>query len=183
MSFAQIDEGAFEEAAKSAHQVWTDQSTRGGELEKGLEFLVEIAGALQDGGAPEDLWMPLVESALDSVGERRDIIWARLRLLLPVKMKRLSRGRINAGRWLGADSKAIRIVREHGTARDYARTLWVYDWQTDGMTLRKYQISAEEKFYKQEYCGCAYSLRDSNLWRKKEGIPPVQIGGETAGIV
>jgi tetratricopeptide (TPR) repeat protein len=134
LSFAQIDEGAFEEAAKSAHQVWTDQSTRGGELEKGLEFLVEIAGALQDGGAPEDLWMPLVETALDSIGERRDIIWARLRLLLPVKMKRLSRGRINAGRWLGADSEAIRIVREHGTARDYARTLWVYDWQTRSET-------------------------------------------------
>ena len=36
--------------------------------------------------------------------------------------------------------------------------------------------------YKQEYCGCAYSLRDSNIWRKQQGIPPVKIGGEEAGL-
>mmetsp|Transcript_18265 Transcript_18265/g.22389 ORF Transcript_18265/g.22389 Transcript_18265/m.22389 type:complete len:117 (+) Transcript_18265:213-563(+) len=50
------------------------------------------------------------------------------------------------------------------------------------MTLRKYQISANNKFYKQEYCGCAYSLRDSNIWRKNNGIPPVMIGGDSAGL-
>jgi len=58
----------------------------------------------------------------------------------------------------------------------------VYNWQTDEMTLRKYKISAQERFYKQEYCGCSYSLRDSNLWRKTQGIAPVKIGGETAGL-
>lgn len=57
-----------------------------------------------------------------------------------------------------------------------------YNWQTDEMTLRKYEISARERFYKQEYCGCTYSLRDSNLWRKTQGIPPVKIGGEVAGL-
>jgi hypothetical protein len=59
---------------------------------------------------------------------------------------------------------------------------WEYNWQTDAMTKRKYEVSAEERFYKQEYCGCSYSLRDSNLWRKSQGIPPVRIGGETAGL-
>ena len=59
---------------------------------------------------------------------------------------------------------------------------WKYNWQTDEMTSRKYQISVGEKFYKQEYCGCSYSLRDSNLWRAKQGIPLVKIGGEIAGI-
>jgi len=59
---------------------------------------------------------------------------------------------------------------------------WKYDWQTDAMTERKYRINAEQRFYKQEYCGCSYSLRDSNIWRKQNGIPPVQIGGETAGL-
>jgi len=44
------------------------------------------------------------------------------------------------------------------------------------------QISANEKFYKQEYCGCSYSLRDSNEWRKANSIPKIQIGGETAGL-
>ncbi|CAK4609198.1 unnamed protein product [Aphanomyces euteiches] len=59
---------------------------------------------------------------------------------------------------------------------------WVYNWKTDGMTRRKYQISVDEKFYKQEYCGCSYSLRDSNIWRAQQGIPKVKIGGEVAGL-
>lgn len=59
---------------------------------------------------------------------------------------------------------------------------WQYEWQSDEMTLRKYQISAKQKFYKQEYCGCSYSLRDSNEWRKANGIPKIQIGGEEAGL-
>mmetsp|Transcript_3163 Transcript_3163/g.5884 ORF Transcript_3163/g.5884 Transcript_3163/m.5884 type:complete len:118 (+) Transcript_3163:769-1122(+) len=50
------------------------------------------------------------------------------------------------------------------------------------MTLRKYEIAAKERFYKQEYCGCSYSLRDSNEWRKANGIPKIQIGGDTAGL-
>ncbi|OQR97412.1 hypothetical protein THRCLA_06977 [Thraustotheca clavata] len=59
---------------------------------------------------------------------------------------------------------------------------WVYNWRTDAMTRRKYQVSVDEKFYKQEYCGCSYSLRDSNIWRAQQGIPKVKIGGDTAGL-
>lgn len=59
---------------------------------------------------------------------------------------------------------------------------WKYNWQTNEMTSRKYQINVSEKFYKQEYCGCSYSLRDSNIWRVQQGIPMVKIGGEVAGI-
>ena len=33
---------------------------------------------------------------------------------------------------------------------------WIYSWQTDRMTRRKYEVSVEERFYKQEYVnmGC-----------------------------
>jgi len=58
----------------------------------------------------------------------------------------------------------------------------VYDWQTEAMTRRKYEINAQMRFYKQEYCGCSYSLRDNNLYRKMHGQPPVRIGGEEAGV-
>jgi hypothetical protein len=61
-------------------------------------------------------------------------------------------------------------------------SFWVYNWQSDEMTRRKYEVSVEEKFYKQEYCGCSYSLRDSNIWRAQQGIDPIRIGGETAGL-
>eukprot|EP00873_Tetraselmis_striata_P025901 jgi/Tetstr1/446165/TSEL_003566.t1 len=53
---------------------------------------------------------------------------------------------------------------------------WVYNWQTQQMTDLKYRINAQEEFYKQEYCGCAFSLRDSNQWRKEQGMKPIQIG-------
>mmetsp|Transcript_24929 Transcript_24929/g.59201 ORF Transcript_24929/g.59201 Transcript_24929/m.59201 type:complete len:318 (+) Transcript_24929:40-993(+) len=59
---------------------------------------------------------------------------------------------------------------------------WCQDWQSDEMTLRKYQISSSQRFYKQEYCGCSYSLRDSNEWRRANGIPKIKIGGDTAGL-
>ena len=65
-------------------------------------------------------------------------------------------------------------------AKAYDNTdYWMYDWQTDAMTERKYKINADQKFYKQEYCGCSFSLRDSNLWRAKNGMPPAQIGGSS----
>jgi len=65
---------------------------------------------------------------------------------------------------------------------DFTPYYWVYDWQTDAMTRRKYEINAGMRFYKQEYCGCSFSLRDNNLYRKQHGQPPVRIGGEEAGV-
>jgi len=65
---------------------------------------------------------------------------------------------------------------------DFTPYYWVYDWQTDAMTKRKYEINAGMRFYKQEYCGCSFSLRDNNLYRKQHGQPPVRIGGEEAGV-
>ena len=56
---------------------------------------------------------------------------------------------------------------------------WLSDWQDEAMTARKYRINAERRFYKQEYCGCSYSLRDSNHWRAKQGLAPVQIGADS----
>jgi hypothetical protein len=81
---------------------------------------------------------------------------------------------------------ANKILRGHRERDDVNGTVlpryWIYDWQTDAMTKRKYEISVEDHFYKQEYCGCSYSLRDSNTWRKQQGIPKVRIGGDTAGL-
>ena len=32
---------------------------------------------------------------------------------------------------------------------------------------RMIEISKREEFYQQEYCGCVYSLRDTNKWRQE----------------
>jgi len=81
--------------------------------------------------------------------------------------------------------KDVNQVDESGyraAARYENMKYWAHDWQSDEMTVRKYQISASERFYKQEYCGCSYSLRDSNEWRRANGIPKIEIGGDTAGL-
>jgi predicted adenine nucleotide alpha hydrolase (AANH) superfamily ATPase len=38
------------------------------------------------------------------------------------------------------------------------------------------EISKREEFYQQEYCGCVYSLRDTNRWRMKNGRDRIKLG-------
>ena len=53
---------------------------------------------------------------------------------------------------------------------------WTYNWRKNGGAERMYQIAKQENFYKQEYCGCVYSLRDTNQWRKKNCRTRIKIG-------
>ena len=46
---------------------------------------------------------------------------------------------------------------------------WTYNWRKNGGSARMYEISKREGFYQQEYCGCVYSLRDTNLYRVRKG--------------
>lgn len=53
---------------------------------------------------------------------------------------------------------------------------WDYNWRKGGGSQRMIQISKRERFYMQEYCGCAYSLRDSNKLRQRQGKEKIIIG-------
>lgn len=55
---------------------------------------------------------------------------------------------------------------------------WTYNWRKGGGSARMYEIAKEENFYKQEYCGCIFSLRDTNNWRKSKGREEIKIGEE-----
>lgn len=55
-------------------------------------------------------------------------------------------------------------------------TYWTYNWRKGGGSQRMYDIAKREEFYKQEYCGCVYSLRDSNLWRMQNGREKIRKG-------
>ena len=55
-------------------------------------------------------------------------------------------------------------------------TYWTFNWRKKGGSSRMIEISKEEKFYQQEYCGCAYSLRDTNQSRVERGMAPIKIG-------
>ena len=53
---------------------------------------------------------------------------------------------------------------------------WDYNWRKKGGAARMIKISKRERFYQQEYCGCVYSLRDTNLHRKAQGRPLIKLG-------
>ena len=53
---------------------------------------------------------------------------------------------------------------------------WCYNWRKKEGSSRMYEISKEENFYQQQYCGCIYSLRDTNKWRLSKNRPAIQVG-------
>ena len=60
---------------------------------------------------------------------------------------------------------------------------WTYNWRKGGGSQRMYEISKRENFYQQEYCGCVYSLRDTNLWRIQHGKKRIVIGTQYYGKI
>ncbi|EKU25674.1 epoxyqueuosine reductase QueH [Xanthomonas graminis] len=53
---------------------------------------------------------------------------------------------------------------------------WDYNWRKGGGSARMIEISKRENFYQQEYCGCVYSLRDSNRHRRAQGRERIRLG-------
>jgi epoxyqueuosine reductase len=53
---------------------------------------------------------------------------------------------------------------------------WDYNWRKGGGSQRMITISKRESFYQQEYCGCAYSLRDTNRHRLAQGRERITLG-------
>ncbi len=53
---------------------------------------------------------------------------------------------------------------------------WTHNWRKQGGANRMLEISKREQFYQQEYCGCVYSLRDTNRARRASGRERIEIG-------
>ncbi|OEU61603.1 MAG: hypothetical protein BA870_00005 [Desulfuromonadales bacterium C00003094] len=51
---------------------------------------------------------------------------------------------------------------------------WDCNWRKGGGSQRMIEISRREGFYHQEYCGCRYSLQETNRWRQERGRPLVE---------
>jgi epoxyqueuosine reductase len=59
---------------------------------------------------------------------------------------------------------------------------WTFNWRKKGGASRMLEISKAEEFYMQEYCGCIYSLRDTNKWRLASGRSKIAPGEKFYGI-
>ena len=55
---------------------------------------------------------------------------------------------------------------------------WTFNWRKQGGSARMIEISKEMQFYQQQYCGCVYSLRDSNHWRLKNNRSRIKLGAD-----
>ena len=53
---------------------------------------------------------------------------------------------------------------------------WTFNWRKQGGSSRMVELAKQEEFYQQEYCGCVYSLRDTNLWRAKNSQDKIERG-------
>lgn len=58
---------------------------------------------------------------------------------------------------------------------------WDYNWRQEGGSQRMHEYSKEEQFYQQQYCGCHYSLRDTNKWRQSKGRSKIVFGNDFYG--
>ncbi len=52
---------------------------------------------------------------------------------------------------------------------------WDHNWRKNGGSARAIEIGKRENFYKQQYCGCVYSLRDSNKHREATGRERIEV--------
>lgn len=75
--------------------------------------------------------------------------------------------------------KNLEQINECGTraaGRYPGLAYWTYNWRKQGGANRMLEISKRERFYQQEYCGCVYSLRDTNRARRAAGRERIEIG-------
>jgi predicted adenine nucleotide alpha hydrolase (AANH) superfamily ATPase len=88
---------------------------------------------------------------------------------------------LGISRWKDMDQ--INACGTKAAGRYEGMVYWKYNWRKKGGSARMYEISKREEFYQQEYCGCVYSLRDSNMYRIRKGIERIEMGKNFYGVI
>lgn len=86
---------------------------------------------------------------------------------------------LGISRW--KDMNQINGSGERAAAKYGGLSYWTYNWRKGGGSARMIEISKREEFYQQEYCGCVYSLRDTNQHRLETGRDKIAIGVQYYG--
>ncbi|MDH2069066.1 epoxyqueuosine reductase QueH [Pantoea sp. GD03673] len=81
---------------------------------------------------------------------------------------------LGISRW--KDMKQINSCGVRAAAAYPDLLYWEFNWRKGGGSARMIEISKRESFYQQEYCGCVYSLRDTNRHRVTQGRERIKIG-------
>lgn len=68
--------------------------------------------------------------------------------------------------------KSLEQITEAGNwaaAQVCGVSFWAQNWRKGGLSERRIEIIKQYNFYEQQYCGCEFSLKASNEWRKVNG--------------
>jgi DNA-binding CsgD family transcriptional regulator len=125
----------LDEANESALQAIAAAKEAASDREIVTDFLTLMARTLKEGGAPRDRWERLVAEGLNGISQRRNLRWARLKLLED-PIRTVLDASVNIGLWTGFDRDAVATARTDGDEDDYARTLEPYEWRSADETRR-----------------------------------------------
>ena len=81
---------------------------------------------------------------------------------------------LGISRW--KDMNQINISGNHAVSKFEDLIYWDYNWRKQNGSHRMIEVSKNENFYMQEYCGCIYSMRDTNSWRVQNNRLEIEIG-------
>ncbi len=66
---------------------------------------------------------------------------------------------LSISRW--KDQKQVHGAGDRAAARYDDLLFWDYNWRKSGGMERMYQVAKEQDFYRQQYCGCVFSVRET----------------------
>ena len=81
---------------------------------------------------------------------------------------------LGISRWKDMDQ--INNSGKYAASKFKGLSYWDFNWRKENGSHRMIEVSKDEGFYMQEYCGCVYSLRDTNKLRTINLKPKIKIG-------
>lgn len=148
--------------------------------QENIRFCEQLDMPFVDGDYDTDNWFDRVEGLEDEPERGRrctvcfDMRFERTALYAHEHGFPLISSTLGISRW-----KNMTQINECGVraaARYPDITYWTLNWRKKGGSQRMIEIAKREQFYQQEYCGCVYSLRDTNRHRQSQGRPRIQKG-------
>jgi len=157
------------------------------ELRKGENITLcrDLGIAFYEGDYETDQWFSRVKGLEwePERGERCtrcfDMRFERTALFAHERGVRVITSCLGISRWKNMEQ--INRCGARAASRYPGMVYWDFNWRKQGGAGRMLEIAKERRMYQQEYCGCVYSLRDTNLWRRKQGRNAIRIGEQYYG--
>ena len=153
--------------------------------EENIRYAKKLGMAFMDADYDSDNWFERV-IGLEQEPERGvrctvcfDMRFERTALCAAENGFNLISSTLGISRWKNMDQ--INASGTRAAERWEGMHYWTFNWRKQGGAQRMVELSKREEFYQQEYCGCIYSLRDTNDWRQEKGRDKIERGQKFYG--